>query len=54
MATLLIPSEDKLLLEADSIALFLEDYGIFFQQWPVVGRVGDGASATEILGAYAP
>jgi len=54
MATLRIPAEDKLLLEADSIALFLKDYGIFFEQWPVAGRIGEGASATEILEAYEP
>ena len=54
MATLRIPAEDKLLLEADSIALFLKDYGIFFEQWPVAGRIGDGASATGILEAYEP
>ncbi len=54
MATLRIPAEDKLLLEADSIALFLKDYGIFFEQWPVAGRIGEGASATGILEAYEP
>jgi len=54
MATLRIPAEDKLLLEADSIALFLKDYGIFFEQWPVAGRIGEGASAPEILEAYEP
>jgi len=54
MATLRIPAEDKLLLESDSIARFLEDYGIYFEQWPVAGRIGEGASATEILEAYEP
>jgi len=54
MAALRIPAEDKLLLEPASIALFLRDYGIYFQQWPVAGRIGEGASATEILEAYEP
>jgi 1,2-dihydroxy-3-keto-5-methylthiopentene dioxygenase len=54
MATLRVPAQDKLLLEADSIALFLEDYGIHFQQWPVAGRIGERASAAEVLAAYEP
>ncbi|NBV85273.1 MAG: acireductone synthase [Verrucomicrobia bacterium] len=54
MATLRIPAENKLLLEADFIARFLEDYGIYFEQWPVAGRIGEGASAAQILEAYEP
>ena len=54
MASLRIPAEGKQLLEADSIALFLKDYGIYFEQWPVAGRIGEGASATDILEAYEP
>jgi len=54
MATLRIPSQDRLLREPEAIAAFLQDFGIFFEQWPVAGRIGAGATAPEILNAYQP
>jgi 1,2-dihydroxy-3-keto-5-methylthiopentene dioxygenase len=54
MATLRIPSEDRLLLEPESIQEYLAPHGIFYERWPSGSRIGAGASAQEILSAYAP
>lgn len=54
MALLRIPEQDRVLREAGEIRQFLAGYGIFYEQWPVAGRIGDNPTADEILTAYAP
>jgi 1,2-dihydroxy-3-keto-5-methylthiopentene dioxygenase len=53
MATLRIPSENRLLKQAEEISTYLAPHGIYYEQWPVSGRVEPGASAEAILSAYA-
>jgi len=53
MATLRIPDEDRFLQEPGAIAGYLVPHGIFYERWEVEGRIGAGASAAEILNAYA-
>lgn len=54
MALLRIPAENRSLHEAESIREFLAPHGIYYERWAVEGRVNDGASAEEVLSAYAP
>jgi 1,2-dihydroxy-3-keto-5-methylthiopentene dioxygenase len=54
MALLRIPAENRSLHEPENIREFLAPYGIYYERWAVEGRVRDGASAEEILSAYAP
>jgi len=53
MAKLRIPQEDRLLQSAGEIAEYLVPHGIFYEKWPVSERIQPGASADEILQAYA-
>jgi 1,2-dihydroxy-3-keto-5-methylthiopentene dioxygenase len=54
MALVRIPAENRSLREPESIREFLAPHGIYYERWPVEGRVQQGASAEEILAAYAP
>lgn len=52
MATIRIPSEDRVITGADAINAFLADYGIHYENWPVALRQADGATPDEVLAAY--
>jgi 1,2-dihydroxy-3-keto-5-methylthiopentene dioxygenase len=54
MALLRIPAEDRVLRAPEAIRTHLAQHGIWYEQWPVAGRVTDTATADEILAAYAP
>lgn len=54
MAYLRIPSEDRVIDDADAIRRFLRPHGIRYDRWPVAGRIDRDASQEEILAAYAP
>lgn len=56
MAHIRIPSEDRVIADAEAIRSFLRPHGIEYDCWPLAGRVESGAeaSATEILLAYEP
>lgn len=54
MAILRIPAEDRSLREPDTIRDYLHPHGIFYERWPVEGRVQSTATAEEILAAYHP
>ncbi len=54
MALIRIPDEDRQLREPGAIRDYLAPFGINYERWPVAGRVKSGATADEILAAYAP
>lgn len=54
MAVVRIPQEDRVLTDLESIRAHLAESGIWYENWPVEGRCGPDASATEILAAYDP
>jgi 1,2-dihydroxy-3-keto-5-methylthiopentene dioxygenase len=53
MALIRIPEQDRLLKESALVKEFLTPFGIIYERWPVEGRVPAGATADEILSAYA-
>jgi 1,2-dihydroxy-3-keto-5-methylthiopentene dioxygenase len=54
MAYVRIPSEERVIDNADDVRDFLRPYGIDYDRWPVAGRIDRDASQDEILAAYAP
>jgi 1,2-dihydroxy-3-keto-5-methylthiopentene dioxygenase len=54
MARIRIQDENREITDADAIRSFLEPFGIWYEQWPVEGRIDGDASSDEILAAYAP
>lgn len=54
MACIRIPSEDRVLDDAEIIRDFLLPFGIAYDRWSVAGRIDRDASQEEILAAYAP
>jgi len=54
MAIIRIPDQNETVTDAESIRGFLAPFGIYYERWPVAGRVGTEASAEEILRAYDP
>ncbi len=54
MATVRIPEENRVLTEGEAIRAHLATADIWHENWPVAGRIGERASAEEILTAYAP
>jgi 1,2-dihydroxy-3-keto-5-methylthiopentene dioxygenase len=49
MAQVVIPDENRTLTELEEIRLFLEPFGIWYEHWPVEGRLAENASDGEIL-----
>jgi 1,2-dihydroxy-3-keto-5-methylthiopentene dioxygenase len=54
MATLRIPEENKTLSEFGEVRTHLATMGIDYERWKPAHEVTAGASAAEILAAYAP
>jgi len=54
MATLNIPDEKKTLSEFEEVRRQLATMGIDYERWKPAHEVAEGASAAEILAAYAP
>ena len=54
MATVRIPDEQRTLTGEDEVRRYLETLGIDYERWPGAERVPQGASADEVLAAYAP
>jgi 1,2-dihydroxy-3-keto-5-methylthiopentene dioxygenase len=54
MATLNIPDEKRTLSEFDEVRAQLAPMGIEYERWKPAHEIGAGASAAEILVAYAP
>jgi 1,2-dihydroxy-3-keto-5-methylthiopentene dioxygenase len=53
MATVRIPDEKLSLQDTEEIRTFLEGIGITYEHWPVQAEAAAGATADEILEAYA-
>ena len=53
MAAINIPDEKRAIQDVDEIREFLAHFGIWYEQWPVEGRIDQAASSEEILDAYA-
>jgi 1,2-dihydroxy-3-keto-5-methylthiopentene dioxygenase len=54
MAILKIPAENRTLREETAIGHYLADRGIEFERLPVGADLAEGASAAQVLAAYAP
>ncbi len=52
MARITIQDENRTLSDVQEITEFLKPFGIWYENWPVEGRVGDDAGSEEILAAY--
>jgi len=53
MARIVVPDENRCIVELDEIRAFLEPYGIWYESWPVEGRLAESASDDEILQEFA-
>jgi len=54
MATVRIPDEDRTLTQEHEIRSYLSGVGITYEHWTPAHVLPDGASAQEVLAAYAP
>lgn len=54
MAVVSIPDEQRELTDVREIRDFLEQFGIWYENWEVEGRVDGDSDADTILAAYAP
>lgn len=54
MARIRIQDENREITETQAIRDFLEPFGIWYEKWPVEGRIGADATSEEILAAYSP
>jgi len=54
MARITIREENREITNPDEICSYLEPLGIWYEKWPVEGRIEPDASDEEILTAYAP
>ena len=54
MATLMIPDEKKSLTQDAEIRDYLATIGITYERWQPSHELPEGASAAEVLAAYAP
>jgi 1,2-dihydroxy-3-keto-5-methylthiopentene dioxygenase len=54
MATVHIPNENRTLNEDSAIREYLAGIGITYEQWKAAHQLAEGASAEEVLAAYAP
>src|SRR6266704_2394366 len=54
MATVHIPNENRTLTQDDEIRAYLDGIGIAYKQWRPAHEIAKGASAEEVLAAYAP
>jgi 1,2-dihydroxy-3-keto-5-methylthiopentene dioxygenase len=49
MAQVTIPDQNRQITQPDEIRAFLEPYGIWYEHWPVEGRLSETATDEEIL-----
>ena len=54
MARIRIEDGNREITDVNEIREFLAPFGIWYENWPVEGRVGTDAENEEILNAYAP
>ncbi len=54
MARIWIQDEQREITDVQEMSTFLAQFGIWYEKWPVEGRIGENATNEEILTAYAP
>lgn len=54
MASVSVPDENREITDPDEIRRFLEPFGLWYEKWPVEGRIQPDASNEEFLEAYGP
>jgi 1,2-dihydroxy-3-keto-5-methylthiopentene dioxygenase len=54
MATITLSETGRRIDESSAIEQFLAPYGIWYESWPVAGRLASDATAEDILAEYAP
>jgi 1,2-dihydroxy-3-keto-5-methylthiopentene dioxygenase len=54
MARIRIQDENREITETAAIRAFLEPFGIWYEKWPVEGRITPESTSEEILAAYTP
>lgn len=54
MALITVPDSGERISDAPAIEKFLAPHGIWYEHWPVEGRLADDASGEEILAEYEP
>lgn len=54
MARVIIADENRTLSDVEEIRQFLEPHGIWYEHWPVEGRLSADASNEQILDEFAP
>jgi 1,2-dihydroxy-3-keto-5-methylthiopentene dioxygenase len=54
MASISIPDQNRELNDTQEICDFLSQYGIWYENWEVEGRIDQDADSEEILAAYGP
>lgn len=54
MARIRIQDENRELTDVAEMTAFLAPHGIWYEKWPVEGRISGDATSEEILAAYAP
>lgn len=54
MARVIIADEDRTISEVQEICDFLQPFGIWYENWPVEGRLPEEASDEQILEEFAP
>lgn len=54
MARIWIQDEQREISDVAEMGAFLAQFGIWYEKWPVEGRIGEEATNEEILAAYAP
>ena len=52
MAQVIIPDENRTLSDVQEIRSFLEPFGIWYEHWPVEGRLPDDATNEQILDEF--
>lgn len=54
MARILIQDEQRTITDVSEIRSYLEPHGIWFEHWPVAGRLTSDATNDDILAEFAP
>ena len=54
MARVIIQDENRTISTVDEIRNFLQPFGIWYENWPVEGRLAADATNEEILQEFAP
>ena len=52
MALIRIPEQERLIRDSEEVRRFLAPFGIFYERWPVEGRLPADATPDEIMAAY--